>query len=538
LAKFHSAKQVETYCRDLVPGYDPWPTAGPGDIFDVKAACYIVDFFNDYIRHVEGHMAGRPYLLEPHEVAVVGNAFGWKRDDGTRRFREVYEQIGRKNSKTTLGAGCCNFVLHCDNEPGAQVISCAADREQASLAFSIAKKMTKADTDLDAASHVYQKSIVRGGSYYKAISADAHTKHGYNPHFVLDDELHAQPNRDLIDVLTTGMGARRQPMMFHITTAGYDRNSICFEKYDYACKVRDGIIDDRAFLPVIYEVAPDEDWQDESLWPKANPNLGKSVSWEFLRAEYAKAKESPAFENTFRRLYLDQWTEQESRWISMDRWDACAGAVVDGAGRKCYAGLDLATTTDTTALVLVFFDADGIYDVMPFFWVPEENAHKRERRDRVPYLTWARQGFVELTPGNVTDYSFIRSRINALAKKYKVKEIAYDPWNATQFATQLQDEDGFKMIEFRQGFKTMSEPAKLLERLVLSERIRHGANPVLRWQASNVVATQDPAGNIKLDKQKSRERIDGVVALVMALGRAMLQTERKSVYASRGLVEV
>jgi len=535
LAKFHSATQVEKYCRELIPGFDPWATAGDGDTFDLKAACHVVEFFPDYIQHVEGHMAGRPYVLEPHEVAIAGNVFGWKRDDRTRRFREAYEQVGRKNSKTTFGAGCSTYVLHCDNEPGAQIISCAADRDQASLSFGIAKKMHQADADLAARSEILAKSIIVGGSVYRSISSDAHTKHGYNPHWVLDDELHAQPNRDLIDVLTTGMGARRQPFMFHITTAGFDRNSICYEKYDYACKVRDGIIPDRAFLPVIYEVKPNEDWEDETLWPNANPNLGNSISWEFLRAEYAKAKETPSFENTFRRLYLDQWTEQESRWIAMDRWDSCGAPLAKCEGRTCYAGLDLATTTDTTALVLLFVDSDGTCDVMPFYWIPEDKAHERERRDRVPYLTWARQGHIELTPGNVTDYRYIRSRIGELSKRYKIKEIAFDPWNATHLATQLGEEDGFAMVQMRQGYVSISEPSKLLERMILSQQIRHAAHPVLRWQVSNVVLKADPAGNIKPDKQRSAERIDGVVATVMALGRAMIEVNNTSVYETRGL---
>jgi len=358
----------------------------------------------------------------------------------------------------------------------------------------------------------------------------------YKPHWVLDDELHAQPNRDLIDVLMSGMGARLQPMTFHITTAGFDRNSICFEKYDYGCKVRDGVIDDRAFLPVIFEVKSDEDWQDEDLWPNANPNLGKSIPWEFLRAEFAKAKESPAFENTFRRLYLDQWTEQESRFITMDRWDACKGALRPLEGRTCYAGLDLATTTDTTALVLLFPSPDGTYDVLPFFWIPEDNAHERERRDRVPYLTWARQGLIELTPGNRTDYRYVRSRINEITKKYRVKEIAFDPWAATQLAAQLQDEDGMTMVEFGQGYKSMSEPSKVLIRLLLGNELRHAGHPIMRWQASNVVACEDPAGNVKMNKAKSAARIDGIVAMVMALGRAILEVHSTSIYATRGLV--
>lgn len=538
MTEWASPGQVERCCREEIPGFDAWSTAGPGDEFKGTLAVHVVRWVADYIQHVDGHMAGKPYFMEPHEIAVAGNVFGWIREDGTRRFREVYEQVARKNSKTTFGAALCNYTLHCDNEPGAQVISCAADRDQASLAFGIAKRMTRNEPELATRSQIYQKSIVVGGSSYKAISADAHTKHGYNPHWVLDDELHAQPNRDLIDVLKTGMGARLQPMMFHITTAGYNRESICYEVYDYAVKVRDGIIADRAFLPVIFEVEADQDWMDETLWPNANPNLGKSVSWEFLRAEFAKARESPAFENTFRRLYLDQWTEQESRWISMDKWDRCDGKLRELNGRTCYAGLDLAATTDTSALVLAFPNPDGSVDLLPFFWIPDDKAHERERRDRVPYITWANGGLIEMTPGNVTDYGYIRRRINELGKRFKIKEVAFDPWNATQLATQLGEEDGFKMIDFRQGYVTMSEPSKLLERMILAGDVRHGGNKVLRWQVSNVVVKQDPAGNIKPDKSKSSDRIDGVVASIMALGRAMLETKRTSVYASRGLVTV
>jgi phage terminase large subunit-like protein len=335
----------------------------------------------------------------------------------------------------------------------------------------------------------------------------------------------------------TSTGARRQPLIIHITTADFDRPSICNEKYDYACKVRDGIIHDPAFLPVIYEADRDDDWTNPEVWAKANPNLGISVSLQYLERECRRAQETPSYENTFKRLHLNMKTQQDVRWLGMEAWDACGEEAIEESvleGQECFAGLDLSTTTDISAFVLAFQDEEGVLTVLPRFWIPEDSALKRERRDRVPYVDWARQGLIETTPGNVIDYDRIRTHINDIKDRFKITEIAIDRWNATQLATQLQG-DGFEVVAFGQGFKDMTAPTKELEKLVMSGKLRHAGHPVLRWMASNVAVETDAAGNLKPSKKKSTERIDGIVALVMALGRLMVTPIETSVYNTRGL---
>ena len=313
------------------------------------------------------------------------------------------------------------------------------------------------------------------------------------------------------------MGARRQPLTVITTTAGYDKHSLCYELWDYAEKVSAGIIQDDSFLPAIFAAGKDDDWKDPKTWAKANPNFGVTVQQSFYEQECQKAIALPSYENTFRRLYLNQWTEQDVRWLSMDAWDACAAPVPDLAGLPCFAALDLSSTTDLSALVLAFPIEDTIH-LLPFFWMPAEGIKKRVERDRVPYDRWIKDGFIEATPGRVIDYEYIRNKINALAEKYHIKEIAVDRWNATQLSTQLEG-DGFEMIGFGQGFASMAAPTKELERRILEGTINHGKNPVLRWMASNVTTEQDAAGNLKPSKKKSTERIDGIVATIMALGR-------------------
>ena len=523
----------------IIPGFDPRKNAGDF-VFDYEAATLVIDFFLECIRHVKGAQAGDLIKLEEWQMAILANIFGWKRPDGTRRFREVFIFVPRKNGKTTLIAGIVLYLLFCDGEQGAEIYSAAADREQAALIYEQAKGMLSADDDLRLIGTVHKsyKSIVHeaSNSSYKAISSEVETKHGYNAHGIVIDELHAIDKPEFVDVLLTSTGSRRQPLMIYITTSDYHRESICNTKYDYAAKVRDGIIEDHSFLPVIYEASINDDWRDPKIWRKANPNLGISISEDYLERECKRAQDSPTYENTFKRLHLNIRTEQDVRWLSMDRWDQCDGNLdLEELKRQpCYAGLDLSSTRDITALVLLFPKKGNA--ILPFFWIPEKNAHERERRDRVPYLTWARQGFMERTPGESIDYKFIRSRLNQLKEIYDIKEIAFDPWNATQLATQLKEEDGFEMVQFRQGFVSMNEPTKHLEALMLKKRIRHGSNPVLRWMASNITVREDPAGNLKPDKEKSTEKIDGMVALIMALGRAMVEVESESVYSERGLL--
>lgn len=523
-----------------LPGYDPFDQAGDCE-FIVSKAEERLHFFERCLTHIKGAKAGEKFELERWQKSVIANLFGWIRPDGTRRYREALIYVPRKNGKSFLAAGICNCVLFCDGEQGAEIYCGAAEAGQARLVFNVAREQVLRELLLKQRAKVFQNSITIEdmASFIRPISADADTKYGFNTQCAVVDELHVQPDRDLVDVLLTSTGARLQPLIVYITTADYDRESICNEKRDYAIKVRDGIIDDNSFLPAIYEASRDADWKDEKLWQEVNPNLGVSVTWEYLRREFQRATETPTYENTFKRLHLNMQTESDVKWLSMDQWDSCARPVDSEklVAQTCFAGLDLSSNQDVTAFVLVFPSPDGHYAVMPFFWIPEDNAREREKRDRVPYLTWASKGWMELTPGNVVDYDRVRAKINDLGKKYRIIDLAADRWNAMQIMTQLQG-DGFNVIAYGQGFKDMSAPSKELEKLLISGKLAHGGNPVLRWMASNVSAEIDAAGNIKPSKKKSTERIDGIVALVMALGRVMVTPQIGSVYEERGLLSI
>lgn len=509
--------------------------------FDENAANRAVIFFERYLKHTKGKWAGAKFeLMDWQKNDIIRPLFGWKRKDGTRKYRTAYIEIPRKNGKSTLSSGIALYLLFADNEYGAEIYSAAADREQAAIVFEIAKAMVEASPALKKRAKIYKRSIVvpKTMSSYKVLSADAPTKHGLNAHGIIFDELHAQPNRELWDVLTTSTGAREQPLVVTITTAGYDKNSICWEQHDYARKVLDGIIDDPSFFAYMAAADENDDWRDPKTWKKANPGLGQTVKLEYLEQEAKKAEQIPAYQNTFRRLHLNQWTQQDERWLDMAAWDATAGVVNANKliGHECYGGLDLASTTDIAALVLLFPMDNGNYHILPYFWIPEANMKERIIRDKVPYDAWTRDGFIEATEGNVIDYGVIRKRINELGRIYNIKEIGHDPWNATQLSLEL-DGDGFTMVPIRQGFASLSSPTKELMNLVLSKKIKHGGNPVLRWMADNMVVKQDPAGNIKPDKSKSTEKIDGIVALIMAIDRATRHKEdKKSVYEERGII--
>jgi phage terminase large subunit-like protein len=534
----------------LIPGYDPFATSGDDCWFDAEAAQLAIDFFPECLQHIEGSLAGKPFILEPWQQAIVANLFGWKRKDAkgrtVRRYREALIFVPRKNGKTPLCAGIGLYCLFCDPERGQQNYIAASTKEQAGLLFRHCKGMVEQDETLAAGCRVFggnapagqSQSIVRNvdTSFLKIISGDVSVgKHGKNLNVAVVDELHEQPGRDLVDTLRTSMASanKPQPLMIYATTSDYEREgSICNETHDYACKVRDGVIEDARFLPVIYEASKDDDWTIRETWAKANPNLGVSVSEEYLVDECKKAQDNPALENLFKRLHLDLRTEQCSRMIPMDQWDAC-GEPFDVEilrGRRCYGGLDLATVNDLAALVLVFppdEEAEPYY-CLAFFWCPRDGAEKRERSHKVPYLAWAKAGHIELTADNSIDYRAIRKRVNELAKDYDIQEIPFDPYNATHLATELGEEDGQKMVEFRQGMLSMNEPCKLLLRLLLDGKLRHGGNPVLRWMANNAAGKTDPAGNMKPDKEHSGDKIDGIVALIMGLGRAMVAPQPAS----------
>ncbi len=528
----------------LIPGFDPFADAD-GFCFDAEAAQLAIDFFPDCLTHVKGEWALQPLVLEPWERSIIGNLFGWKHiKTGLRRFRRCLLYVPRKNAKTTLAAGIVNLVMFTDGEPGAEIYSAAADREQAKLVFVAVREMINNDPELRGRAKIFQHSITLGNSVtsYKPISAEAGTKHGFNAHLVVVDELHAQPNSELVEVLETSMGSRRQPLMIYLTTADFKRESVCNDTLDYADKVRQGIIKDPSFLPVIYCADEKDDWKAESTWRKANPNYGISVKPEYIKAACQKAIDSPAFENTFKRLHLNIQTETDVKFLDMARWDDSNERMEEGMllGKECFAAFDLSTNTDIAGYGLLF-PIDDRYVWAPRFFIPLDNAYIRQRRDRVPYPVWADSGYITMTPGDVVDFGYIKKRFEEDCQKFNIREAAFDRWNFEALRQQLIG-DGMpedKLIAFGQGFVSMSAPTKELEKIVLEKKLIHNNNPVMRWMAANTVVETDAAGNLKPTKKKSAEKIDGIVMLVMALGRAITQPpETISVYEGRGLISV
>lgn len=498
------------------------------------------------LKHTKGEWAGSSFLLQIWQENFLRELFGRVDRNGLRQYRTGYVEIPRKNGKSELAAAIALYMLFGDGEPGAEIYSAASERNQASLVFNAAAAMVRASPSLSKHCRIIdsQKRIVyyKNNSFYQAISADADTKHGFNAHCVIYDELHTAPNRNLWDTLATSMGARRQPLMLAITTAGWDRTSICWELHDYATKIRQGKLTDPTFIPVIYGADENDDWGSEKTWKKANPNLGVSVKIGFLRSEYKRALEIPAYENTFRRLYLDQWTSQETRWLSMVDWDACDAGPADLdelENEPCYVGVDLSSTTDLTSMSLYFPE---LHVVKTWSWMPEECVDAKVRLDRVPYWEWVRQGHVELTPGNVVDYGFVHDRILEIADRFQgLRAIGYDPWNATQLMIQIEQDDGLTVIPIRQGFRSLSPASKELQRLVVSRELRHLSNPVLRWAAENANVKMDENENLRPVKTKTSGRIDPLMSLIMAIA-ARQQTEGiaagPSVYEERGLIVI
>lgn len=509
--------------------------------FDEQKAERVIKFVQS-LHHVKGKWAGQRFILQPWQIdKLLKPLFGTVNPDGTRQYRTALVAIPRKNGKSMLAAALALYALFADGEMGAEVYSAAADREQASLVFNMAAQMIRMSPELSRRCKIIdsQKRIVyyEYNSFYHAISAEAYSKHGASPTFVVYDEIHCAPNRDLWDVLATGMGARTQPMMLALTTAGYDKNSICWEIWDYARKVRDGIIEDPTFFPLIYEADEDAPWNSEKTWRMANPNYDISIQPQFLKQESYRADQMPAYQNTFRRLYLNQWVSQETRWLNMNEWDACEGEPAFPQHAPCYLGIDLSSTIDITSASLFCPETGGVFN---WSWIPEQNMIERERRDKVPFSQWVRNGWLTATPGNVVDYGFIRKKINELKEEFpNLRIVGYDPWNAMQLAIQLEQEDGIPVMPIRQGYQTLSPACKELERLILGRDLCHDGNPVLRWAMDNMVIQADPNNNIRPVKNKATERIDPAVSLIIAIAVWQHAEDYKvSVYETRGVVAI
>lgn len=494
--------------------YVPTKFLAKGSKYDKAAADYAVNFI-ECLCHTKGTWSGKNFELIDWQEQIIRDLFGTLKPNGYRQFNTAYVEIPKKMGKSELAAAVALLLTCGDGEERAEVYGCAADRQQATIVFDVAADMVRMCPALNKRVKILasQKRIVYlpTNSFYQVLSAEAYSKHGFNIHGVVFDELHTQPDRKLFDVMTKGSGdARTQPLYFLITTAGTDTNSICYETHQKAKDILEGRKIDPTFYPVIYGADESDDWTDPKVWLKANPSLGITVGIDKVQAACDSARQNPGEENAFRQLRLNQWVKQSIRWMQMEKWDACSFAVNPDEleGRVCYGGLDLSSTTDITAFVLVFpprTEAEK-FCILPYFWIPEDTLELRVRRDHVPYDVWQRQGFLETTEGNVVHYGYIEKFIEDLGKRYNIREIAFDRWGAVQMVQNLEGM-GFTVVPFGQGFKDMSPPTKELMKLTLEQKLAHGGHPVLRWMMDNIYIRTDPAGNIKADKENPPRRL-------------------------------
>jgi len=534
----YNKKQITQHLRgeriDRTPKI--WVRFKDSGLMKLKGAERVKKFFDRYITHTEGRWKGQKWQWVDWQIDFIDRLFGTLKDDGLRQYKECLLEIAKKNGKTELGAGIGLYCLIADNEGAPEVLLAAKDRVQAKKCFEAAERMVNQRKALSDCLKILksQKKIiyVKESGYLEVVSKDSGTQHGRNISTLIFDELHAQQNRNLFDVLTEGSGAARaQPLFIYLTTAGWDRNSICFEVHQRALKAMVNPENDPSFLGIIYSVPDDVSWEDEANWKLANPALGHIFTIENLKEDYKKAKENPAKENVFRRLRLNQWTSQETKFVSTADWDKCGISLLYETlfSRKCYCGLDLSWTTDITACVLIFEsqNGDGIIDILPHFWMPLENLEKKIQTDHLPYDIWIKQGLINGIPGKLIDYDIVRADIINLRKHYNISEIAYDPMNATQMALDLEKE-GFIMVQFKQLFTTYTPPMKEFLDKITTGKIRHGGNPILRTHLDSMMVLTDKNNFVMPSKKHSNGRIDGITAAIMAYDRLMRQPKPDS----------
>ena len=554
LAQSQSSDRVTTYAESVCSGVEPaseWLRLSCErhlkDLqqtdwwFDRAAADTLFKFFAA-LKHYKGEWAGQPIVLQPFQAFIVGSIFGWRcPTTGLRRYRQCYLEQPRGQGKSTLAAGVALWLAFFDQEPGAEVYCCATHRAQAKITWEAARQMVLRSGLKDRIKvRVNNLHELHSASKLEPLGADADTLDGLRPNGVVLDEIHAMKSNNMIDVMTTATGTRRQPLVFEITTAGVGQLGVCWDHHEYTGKVLRGIVDDPTWLGVIIGADPDDDWRDPTVWRKANPNLGVSVKADDLERKAKQAIHIGTAEPEFRRLHLGQWVQQNDRYLSMTDWDRADNQTpIDMEslnGQPCVIGLDVSSKFDFTAAVAVFAIDDRLV-VVPTIWAPESIV-EQSRRALVPLTAWQRSGYLQTTPGNVIDQAFIRREINAMAKRWKVKEICFDSWNATSLAIELEA-DGLHLTEVRQGFKTLSEPTKELSALLATGRLQHGGHPVLRWMADNLTIRSDANGNIAPDKQRASEKIDAIVALIMAISRkGQLSGRKVDGPRTRGLIVV
>ena len=523
---------VRRYYTDLDRALDK------GWYFDKKAALRAIHFI-EKLKHTKGEWAGQRFRLEPWQQFVLWNIFGWKNADGSRRFRYAYIEIARKNGKTALSAGVGLYMLFADGESRPEVYSAATVKDQAKICFSDAVEIVKA-TDLKNYLTPYRNSIVyelKGGTM-KPLSSDYGTHDGLNPSCGIIDEFHAHKDSGMFDVIKSAFGARRQPLMFIITTAGFNKSGACYAYRENVIKVLRGVNEDDSLFGIIYTLDDKSEWDDPKMWIKANPNLGVSLSADYLADQVKDAKNRPEAVRNVMTKNVDLWVDAGRTWILDDVWMKCIGTIdpADLKGCACWGGLDLSNVSDITAYVLLFHENDR-FQLLPHFWVPEEKMLEKIRKENINYDKWVAEGYVTVTPGNVIDYDFVKADILRIVADYDLRTSAYDRWNSSQTIIDLQNE-GMECTPFGQGYGSMSAPTKEFEKLVLTGKIEHFGNPVLRWMLASTLVKTDPAGNIKPDKEKSTQKIDGIVASIMALGEWMTAQadDESNPYENRGLL--
>ena len=510
-----------------------WGAEGGDYYFDEKEAsrpCWFIE----NLTHTKGELAGRAIHLEPWQCFLLTTLFGWKAKAGNRRFRSAYVEVARGNGKSTLLSGIGLFCLCADHEPGAEVYSFATTREQAKIVFGDAQTMARGNRALQEAYGLevtaHALYVPATNSTFQAKSAEGSTLDGLNTHLAIIDELHAHKKRDVFDVVETSLGKRRNSLMVSITTAGVDRTGICYEQRTLVTKILSGSLQDESYFGIIYTLDPDDDWKSDEALAKANPNWGVSVRPEVIRALQAKAIATPSAENNFKTKHLDVWCNADVGWMDMKAWDACADESLDESdfdGEQCWLGLDLASTSDMTAKVKIFqrkIDGSSHYYLFGDYWLPRTAI---ERGVNSQYQGWEYLGYLHVCEGPVTDFAEIRDSILEDCGRYSVQSVAYDPFQAVQLSKELSD-DGVPMVLCKQTVANLSDPMKQFQALVLDHRLHFNGDPVLTWMVSNVVCHVDVKENIYPRKDAPENKIDGVVAGIMALSRALLNDEHRA----------
>jgi phage terminase large subunit-like protein len=504
-------------------------------VFDEQRADRAQGFFQKILSHTKGQWARRPFILTPWQRDIIRPLFGTVMQDDqldalVRQYRLAWIEVGRKNGKSEMLSGIALMMLCADDEESAEVYGAASDRDQASLVYNVSKRMVELSPILSKRLTVIdsKKRIIdsRTNSYYQVIAADAGGNLGQNPHGVIFDEVLTQPNRELWDALKTGMGTRAQPLMVAATTAGTTSAQFCLEEHDYtervlAARERGEELDPSRF-GFVRNTPRDADWEDEANWYHANPALGDFLNINTLRSEAREAALKPQAQNAFRQYRLNQWVSQSSRWLDMRLWSANnLGALGNMTGRKCYGGLDLSSTSDFTAWVLVFPRDDGGLDVLPRIWVPRGVMEQRHHRMHSQFEVWERTGVITVTQGDTIDYDAIEKQIAADATQFVIGGVGYDPWNASSVVAHVED-GGLACVKIPQTAQRLNGPSKEIERLLGRHSLNHAGHPALAWMADNVQVLQDAEGNIKPSKKKSADRIDGIAALVNAVFVALM----------------